>query len=387
MSFSRPVLRTCAGLGPLLGIALVLSGCSDDSKKKAETPPPPSVSVAAAHNKEINQSTNFVGQIAAVDQVGLLARVSGFLEKKAVKDGAVVKQGDLLFTIEKQQYQAALEKAQADLASAKADAALKAADEKRDKDLFEKGHVSEAAYEATQAQKQQADASVQAADAAVKEADLNLSYTDISAPFPGQIGKTTFSVGEVVGPSSGALANLVRLDPVYVNFSVSESQYLNAVKTHGIDPTDLDPSKTPAVTLTLPNGETYGETGQIVFIDNQVDPKTGTISFRAEFKNADSRLISGTYVTVIIAAPQKTKALLIPQAAVQRDQKGPFVLVVNAQETVENRPIDLGDTVGTDYIVKSGLQEGERVIVQGLQKVRPGVPVNAVLADAPAEKS
>lgn len=366
-------------------MALALAGCNDDSKQAAPEAPPPSVTVAAAQNKDVRQSVQFVGQIAAVDEVALIARVSGFLNSKEVPDGSTVNEGDLLFTIEKTQYEAALESAKADLASAKADAALKAADEKRDKDLLEKGHVSEAAYEATLAQKQQAEAAVDARIAALKQAELNLGYTDIKAPFPGQIGKTTYSVGEVVGPTTQQLAKLIRKAPVYVNFSVSEAQYLNAVKEHGITAEDIDPSTAPDLSLILPNGERYGEKGRIVFIDNTVDASTGTVSFRGEFDNKDAVLLPGTYVSVIIEAPQETKALAIPQAAIQRDQKGDFVLVVGNEETVEQRYVKLGDQVDGDFIVSEGLQEGERIIVQGLQKVRPGVPVNAVLAAKPVE--
>jgi membrane fusion protein (multidrug efflux system) len=366
----------------------LLVGCSDDSKKQAApAAPPPSVSVAKVVKQDIRQSARFVGQIAAVDQVDLVARVSGFLEKKAVPDGSIVKKDDLLFTIEKAQYQAALTKAKADLASAKADAALKAADEKRDKDLLDKGHVSEAAYEATLAQKQQAEASVEAAQSGLQQAELNLSYTDIKAPFPGQIGKTTYSVGEVVGPTTESLAKLIRLAPVYVNFSVSEAQYLNAVKTHGINAADISASESPDISLVLPNGQTYGEKGKIVYIDNQVDATTGTISFRGQFDNSDTKLLAGTYVTVVLEAPKTETALVVPQAAIQRDQQGAFALAITSDKKVKQAYVELGQQIETNFVVKKGLEDGEEVIVEGLQKVRPGVEVDPVLATTPAEKN
>lgn len=365
----------------------LLSACSDDSQKAAPAAPPPSVTVAKIASQDIRQSARFVGQVAAIDQVDLMARVKGFLEEKAVPDGSVVKKNDLLFTIEKAQYQAALTKAKADLASAKADAALKAADEKRDRDLRDKGHLSEAAYEATLAQKQQAEASVEAAQSSLQEAELNLSYTDISAPFDGQLGKTTYSVGEVVGPTTNSLASLISLAPVYVNFSVSEAQYLNAVKTHGINPADIQPDESPDLKLVLPNGQDYNEKGKIVFIDNQVDTATGTISFRGQFDNKDIRLISGTYVTVVLEAPKTETALVVPQAAIQRDQEGAFALAITSDKKVEQRYVTLGQQEGTDFVVSKGLKEGDEVIIEGLQKVRPGVVVNPVLASKPAEKS
>ncbi|GAA0770803.1 efflux RND transporter periplasmic adaptor subunit [Roseibium denhamense] len=379
--FSRNLVLTAVA-------ALAVAGCSDSSQQ-AEAPaaPPPSVTVAKVVSEDVRDSARFVGQIAAVDQVDLVARVNGFLEKKAVPDGSLVKEKDLLFTIEKGQYEAALTKAKADVSSAKADAALKAADEKRDRDLRDKGHLSEAAYEATLAQKEQAAASVEAAQSALQQAELNLSYTDVSAPFPGQIGKTTYSVGEVVGPSTQPLAKLIRLAPVYVNFSVSESQYLNAVKTHGISAEDVSPDNSPDIKLILPNGETYGETGKIVFIGNEVDTSTGTISFRGQFENADTRLLAGTYVTVVLEAPKAENAIVVPQAAIQRDQQGAFALAVTSDKKVEQRYVELGQQVETNFVVTKGLADGDEVIVEGLQKVRPGVEVTPVLASQPAEQS
>jgi membrane fusion protein, multidrug efflux system len=369
----------------LSSVGILAAACNDKTEEAAKAPPPPAVTVAGVVSKEIRQSTQYVGQIAAVDRVDLVARVDGFLDTKNVADGSIVKKGDLLFTIEKQQYQASLEKAKADVASAKADAALQTANEKRDRDLFEKGHVSEAAFQATQATKDQAVAAVQAAQAALSEAELNLSYTDIKAPFDGQLGKTAFSVGEVVGLSKGSLGELIRQAPVYVTFSVSEAQYLNAIKKHGIDPADLKSDKVPFLRLVLPNGETYSEKGKLVFIDNKVDSQTGTITIRGQFENQDHRLLPGVFVSTFIEAPVETKALLIPQAAVQRDQRGSFVLVVNSEQSVEQTYVELGAQNGADFIVTKGLNEGDRVITEGLQKVRAGVKVNPVPASKPVE--
>ncbi len=333
----------------------------------------------------MRQSARFVGRVQAVDDVNLIARVSGFLSSKNVDDGATVQDGQLLFTIERAPYEAALASAKADAARAAADAALKASDLERDKDLLDKGHVSQAKYQATLAAKEQADASVAAANAAITQAELNLGYTDITAPFAGQIGKTNFSVGDVVGPSTGAIARLVRTDPMYVNFAISEKDYLDAVR--GANPADAvgDKRQLPGIHVILPNGQRYDQDGEIVFIDNVVDPKTGTIAVRGRFRNPNRLLVAGTFVEAVIEAPVSMKEIVIPQSAVQRDQRGPFVLVVGSNETVEQRYVELGPQVDTDFTVKKGLQEGERVITLGLQKVRPGVPVNAALAAGSAE--
>ncbi|GGE78854.1 acriflavin resistance protein [Stappia taiwanensis] len=377
-------MRNTGGIALVL-VAVGVAACKPQ-EEKASAAPPPSVQVAAAFKKEIRQSASFVGQIEAVDDVNLLARVSGFLETKQVKDGASVEKDQILFTIEKASYEATLASAKADAEKAEADAALKAADLERDTDLYEKGHVSKAKFQATLATKEQADAAVEAAHAQVKQAELNLGYTDIYAPFPGKIGKTTYSVGDVVGPTSQPLARLVRLAPVYVNFAISEKDYLDAVRGSGKSPEDVRTGDAKIqIHLILPNGKRYGEDGEIVFIDNTVDPKTGTISVRGQFANKDTLLVAGTFVTVVIEAGESSNELLIPQAAIQRDQRGAFVLAIGKQEMVEQRYVELGEQVETDFVVKKGLQEGDRVITEGLQKVRPGVPVNAVLAGTPVE--
>lgn len=378
--------RRASFLG-LAVVGFVLAACEGEQAATGDqAPPPPSVVVSAASMQEIRRAFEFIGQVTAIDDVHLMARVSGFLEEKRVIDGANVAEGDVLFVIEKAPYQAALTAAEADVANAEAEAALKKADLDRDQDLFEKGHVSQAKLDAARAGRDKALAAVASAKAAVTQSELNLGYTDIKAPFAGRIGKTEYSVGDVVGSSSEPIARLIRVAPVYVTFSITEKDYLTAVQEGGIDPKNLQTAGRPlGVTLTLPNGKTHGEEGEIVFIDNQVDAKTGSITVRARFANEDLVLVPGTYVTVMISQSEVINALTVPQAAVQRDQKGPFVLAINAQEMVEQRHVKLGDATETGFEVQEGLQEGERVIVQGLQKVRPGVPVNAVLDGQPVK--
>ncbi len=367
-------------------VAIVsLTACDDGNEAAAPSEaPPPSVTVATAFSKEIRASAEFVGKVEAIDNVDLIARVSGYLHKKGVADGAVVDEGQLLFAIERDQYTAAQASAKAELAKALADQKLKEADLARDDNLFKKGHISKAKFEASLAARDQASANVSAAEASVAQTDLQLTYTEIKAPFAGRIGRTRFSVGDVVGPNTGALASLIRVAPIYVLFSISEKDFVQAMeRVEGSLRDFLASGNAPNLGARLPTGQELKETGKIVFVDNRVDPATGTIAVRGQFENKRELLVPGQFVTIIIESAKAQRTLLVPQAAIQRDQKGTFVLTVNDQQLVEQRHIETGDQIETAWVVKDGLQEGERVIVQGLQKVRPGVPVNAVVDGEP----
>ena len=216
----------------------------------------------------------------------------------------------------------------------------------------------------------------------MRQAELDLSYTEIAAPFAGRIGRIAFAEGDVVGPGKGALATLVRLQPIDVEFSISEAAYLRIMRRLGGESGDIwksiSPEDSPTVSLIMPGGDRFAETGRIEFIDNQVDPQTGTIAMRARFENARGLLAPGVYVTVEIESREAVRRLTVPQSAVQRDQKGDFVLVVGSDGLVKQRHVTLGREVGTTFIVEEGVQAGESVITEGLQRVRPGVPVQTV---------
>ena len=341
----------------------------------------PKVIIAAAYSQEIVQDAQFIGKGEAIDEVDIVARVSGFLEGVEVANGATVEEGQLLFQIEDQSYAATLSARQADLGKAEAALDLAKIELARKTELLARGSTPEAERDIARANELSAEADVKAAQAAVTQAELELGYTQVRAPFAGRIGRMSVSVGELVGPSTPALVSLVREDPIYVRFSLSEKQ-LGTILEHfdsGIG--DLtDPERAPDVFVILPTGTELETPGKIVFIDNRISPTTGTIAVIAEFANERHLIIDGAFVHVRIEAMQPTESLLIPQAAVQRGQRGDFVLVVNAQQMVEQRYVTLGAQVETAVIVTEGLQEGESVIVEGLQRVRPGVQVDAVLA-------
>lgn len=352
----------------------------------AQTPPAaaaPKVTVAAARIEQITGDTTFIGRVEAVDSVELVARVSGYLRAVEVANGAQVTTGQALFVIEPENYEATVQSSRAQLERAEAAQTLARIELDRKAQLVRKGAVPQSELDIATANEKAAQADIAAAAAALQQAQLNLSYTRMTAPFDGQIGKIAKSIGDLVGPETGALATLVRTTPIYVVFSVSERQIANLMEARVAD--GENPSATPMqlpIHVDLPNGKRLDEVGVLAFSDNRIDTATGTLAVRAEFPNADRLLIPGAFVTLHVQTAEPRPELLIPQAAVQRDQRGPFVLVIGAQQTVEQRYITTGGTEGTEVIVQSGLAPGESVIVEGLQRVKPGVPVQPVPAAA-----
>lgn len=367
-------LRSIATFGLLVSaIALTHAASAQDQA--------PKVSVAAAVTEEIVEQVSFIGKGEAVDSVELIARVGGFLREVNVADGSAVLEGDVLFHIEPEAYQATLAAREADLARSNASLTLAEIELDRKRQLVARDAVAQSELDIAQANADVATAEVRASEAAKTQSELDLSYTQIHAPFHGRIGRVQRSVGALVDSSTGPLATLVRESPVYVSFSLSERQladYLQSALSNGQDPQNS--ASQQSVYVELANGTSLDEVGRIVFADNQIDPSTGTITIRAEFPNADGLIVDGAFVNVRIEAPEAVARLTIPQAAVQRDQRGDFVLAVNSEQIVEQRYVTLGDQAGISVIVQSGLQEGEIVIIEGLQRVRPGVPVQAVLA-------
>lgn len=341
----------------------------------------PKVSVAQAVKKPIKDTATFIGRGEAIDKADIMARVSGYLEEVLVEDGAEVERGDVLFRIERSAYEAVLESRQAELAKAEANLELASLDLARKQELFERGSVPEADRDTARANELVAEAQVRAAKAAIRQAELDLSYTEVSAPFSGRLGRIEVSIGDVVGPSGSPLVNIVREAPVYVSFSLNEKQFVEILQE--LDAKGLDranPETAPEVFVVLPNGEELEEKGRIAFAGNRVDPDTGSVTVRAKFDNIKRLILDGAFLTVGLQSQEAIDRIIISQAAVQRDQQGPFVLVVDGRNQVQQRYIVTGDVHGTGIVVLDGLMQGETVVVQGLQKIRPGVEVDPVPA-------
>jgi membrane fusion protein (multidrug efflux system) len=352
---------------------VVLSACEDKAEQSQAGNPPPAVVVTPVISQPIAASVEFVGQSEAFQSVDLRARVTGFLIEQPFKQGEPVKKGDVLFVIDPSEYNAARDAAAAKVARAEAtleEAELQLA---RYRTLTERGTTSEAKLDEAKATAGQARADLAGAKAELEKAQLDVSYTKIVAPLDGRIGGSSVDVGNLIGPDSGILATIVALDPIGVHFAVSERDYLdyqqavNAGQASGFTPR-----------IRLANGQVYPHDGKLDYIDNRVDPSTGTIKVRVEFPNPDRLLLPGQFVNVTLVSAEPEDQLVVPQAAVQENQSGPFVLVVGKDNKVELRPIETGQRSGTKIAVAEGLTAGESIIVEGIQKVRPGATVNPV---------
>ncbi len=360
-----------------LGIAVVVGGCEDKPAATGGPAPIPAVTVAPAVLKDVTASMGFTGRVEAVDTVELRARVQGFLEQRRFQEGAHVNKDDILFVIEKAPFQAAVEAAEGALARAEAEVVRTGKDRKRYEVLVATDDVSRQRFDEAVAAEMAAKAEMKTAQAQLDRAKLDLTYTDIIAPIDGRIGRSIYSVGNLVGPESGVLATLVSQDPVYVTFPVSQRlilDYQKRVQESG--------PEANVVRLRLADGTVYPLPGRISFADIQVSESTDTLTLRASFDNPDQLLIDGQFVTVTVEKEQPEKAVVISQAAAQADQAGMFVLIVNGENKIEVRRIvtGAGNREG-EMVVQSGLKEGERVVVEGAQKVRPGQVVEATVQD------
>ncbi len=340
--------------------------------------PPPMVTVLAVSEQDVNPPQEYVGHVEAMQTVDLQARVGGLLEQVNFKEGSKVRAGDQLYLIEQAPYQARVLAAKARVSKAQA-TFTQASNYLKRLQTVRTGGVSATALELTEATKLEAQAELQEEQSALTLAELDLGYTRISAPISGRIGATTLTAGNLCGPTSGPLAKIVQIDPIRIQYSVSEND-LSALTMALADSTAGQDNSLLRPQLRLSGGETLDLVGHIDFVDNVVDASTGTIAVRVVFDNPDGRLLPGQYVTVLVSLRQAKLMPVVPQAAVMEDREGRYVLVVDAQNQVAQRRINTGVISGPLWTVESGLTAGELVIVQGVQKVRPGQTVQTTIA-------
>lgn len=371
-------------IGVFTGWSIIaLAGCGNGGPgTEADDAPAPGVTVVQLEPEPVTETQEFVGRVVAAERVELRARVQGFLRERDFIEGQKVSAGDRLFLIEPEPYQAVLAQREADVDRAQAEFANAQSQLRRGEELVKNNDIPRARVDELRAAEAVAQAGIAQAEAALKAAQLNLDYTEIQAPIDGSIGLSRFSIGNLVGPESGVLATLVQQDPIYVQFPLTQRDLLaqrRLLQERGGDPTAV------VVHLRLADGSRYAHDGQIDFVDVTVDPGTDTVLVRSLFPNPETLLLAGQYVGVVVESGEPEMALLVPQSALQVDQTGLFVLVLDAEERVQVRRITTGPMVGARMVVKTGLQAGDRVVVEGTQKVRPGQAVTAAPWQPPVQ--
>lgn len=369
-----------------LSVILLMAAALSCSEKTASTTSaaPPEVLVTEVVQKEVPMVREWVGTLNGSENADVRARVIGYLEKRTYQEGGFVKKGDLLFEIDPRPFAAALDQAQGQLEQAQATLVAAQQDASRAQELFQKKVISEQDYtNRTQDYKTKA-AAVTAAQAGVEQAQLNLDYTKIISPLDGIAGQAQAQIGDLVGTGSNtALTTVSQVDPMRCYFPISEQsywEYADQLKTAMSVP---EAERKEAVQLIFPDGSTYSHKGKFAFVDRQVDPKTGTIQVAVNFPNPELTLRPGQYVTARAQLQTIPNALLIPQQALSELQGGDQVAVVNSDGKAEIRAVKIGSVFGRMIVITDGLKAGEKVIVEGFQKVRQGMQVSA----KPYEKS
>lgn len=344
---------------------------------------PPLVTVAPVTVENVNPPADYIGHVEAIQAVDLRARVEGFLEQINFNEGENVSAGKLLYVIEQAPYLAKVAIDQAQLAQAEAELARANQRLKRLRSVLSASIPATDIDDAVAAQSR-AEAQIAIAQANLNRSLLDLGYTSIKAPISGRIGRTAYTRGNLVGPSSKPLARIVQMDPIRVVYSISDNNFA-AIQMTLNDAVESQQSLALVPRVRLANGTILETEGRIDFVDNEIDPATGTIAIRAEFDNSKGLLIPGQYVNVLVTLTQPKLRPVIPQSAVLVNQQGPYALVVDQKNIANVRPISIGQAVGTMWAVESGLNKGELVIVEGIQKVRPGQPVQ-INSGRPQEK-
>jgi len=355
----------------LSGIAGIYYVTGANAAAPAAVPPAPAVDVVVVQPQEIRTWANFSGRLSPVESAAIKPLVSGTIQQVLFKDGQLVTKGQPLFVIDPRPHQASVQRAQAQLATAQSRAKLARDELNRSQQLIAAKLVSQSIYDSAVSSDQVAQAAVQEAEAALNQAKLNLEYAHISAPISGRISRAELTVGNVVeaGPNAPQLAQIVANDKLYAEFNVDEATYIQFVRnTKSVD-------KMP-VELTLASASNVSYQGHITAFDNRLDTNSGTIRARAVFDNSDGALTAGMFTNIRLGSADKSATLLVPEKAIGTNQSKKFVLVVDEKNIATYHEITLGDHYEGKRVILSGVNAGDKVIVNGLSHVRPNTPVN-----------
>jgi membrane fusion protein (multidrug efflux system) len=370
-----PFLRPMA----LSAGTLLLAACGEASAPANPQAPPPEVTAVRAQSRSVPLTRELVGRLASTRVAQVRARVAGIILQRVYTEGTDVKEGQVLFQIDPAPLEATLHAQEAALAQARANATNAAITAKRYAELAGKGVLSRQDLDNALANERSTLAAVKQAQANVESAHLNLGYATVTAPIAGRAGRALVTEGALVGQGDATeLTTVEQIDPIYVNFSQSTSELEQIERAAAEGQAALTPARKTHVEVVLPDGTPYPHAGTLDFSDLAVDPNTGTVSLRGILPNPDRRLLPGMFVNVRLTVGRLENAFLLPQPAVQRDGEGPYVLVVNHGGQVEQRRVQTQGMTRTDWIVTGKLADGDRVIVSGLQKVRPGATAKVV---------
>jgi len=371
MHGGRDIVLLCA-------LATLVASCGEGPKQGG--PPPPAVTIAKPAKRTVTDFDEYVGRFAAINSVEVRARVSGYLEGVHFKDGQIVKQGDLLFTIDKRPFQNTLEQARANLAQAKSNLTFTEADYTRGQQLVRDKTITDQTFEQRSQAYRNAQASVSNNEAAVRQAELDIEFTELRAPVNGRIGDRRVSPGNLVtGGTAGnttLLATIVSTDPIYFEFTFDEASFLRYERMSKTGNDIASRSAGVQVALKLIDEQDFAHNGDMDFVDNAIDRSTGTIRGRALFANPNNIFTPGMFARVRVPGSPSYEALLVPDAAIGTEQARKFVLAVNADNTVVPKYVTLGQTTTDNLrVIKNGLSPDDRVIVNGLLRARPGQKV------------
>ncbi|MEM1410819.1 MAG: efflux RND transporter periplasmic adaptor subunit [Pseudomonadota bacterium] len=372
-------------LGLAVALAALLAACGQS--EAPPTAPPPAVEFREVVTEPVAMTFEFVARTRAREDAQVRAQISGTIVERSFEEGQFVEKDSVLFRIDPRPYEASLASAQALMQRAESNLKVAQQNLDRGEELIEDKFISEAEMDKLSGDRDQAVAALEEARASVLTAQINLDFTEVRAPFAGTAGRSNISTGDLVNPTSGTLVSLVQLDPMLVDFDVAENALANRLADNqeraaqGLDPVPFTPR------LKLGTDTWYPYDGVIDYADNRVNPTTGTVTITARFPNPDELLYPGQFTRIELRRGEAEMAMLIPQPSVLEDMQGRYVFVVEDDDTVARRNVTLGQQEGVAWVVLDGLDEGDRVIVNGIQKVRSGMTVTATPVAVPLDQA